>query len=71
MRFLGNTGNDRVIDELGHSPVPGTRWPRVPSSHIGGDGTVLPTFTQARQTLDCLKKFCIGRDLPDAARSSY
>jgi hypothetical protein len=34
--------------------------------HIGNDGTVLLSFTQAKQVLDRLKRLCIGRDLPDA-----
>ena len=34
--------------------------------HIGDDGTVLLSFTQAKQVLDRLKRLCIGRDLPDA-----
>lgn len=35
--------------------------------HVGDDGAVLLTFTQAKQILDCLKRLCVGRDLPDAA----
>ncbi len=34
--------------------------------HIGEDGTTLLPFTQAKQTLDRLRKLCIGRDYPDA-----
>lgn len=34
--------------------------------HIGDNGTVLLSFTQAKQVLDRLKRLCIGRDLPDA-----
>jgi len=34
--------------------------------HVGDDGAVLLPFTQAKQALDRLKRFCIGRDLPDA-----
>ena len=34
--------------------------------HVGEDGAVLLSFTQAKQTLDRLKKLAIGRDLPDA-----
>ncbi len=34
--------------------------------HVGDDGAVLLPFTQAKQVLDRLKRFCIGRDLPDA-----
>lgn len=34
--------------------------------HVGDDGAVLLSFTQAKQVLDRLKKLCIGRDLPEA-----
>jgi SNF2 family DNA or RNA helicase len=34
--------------------------------HVGDDGTLLLSFTQAKQVLDRLKKLAIGRDLPDA-----
>ena len=34
--------------------------------HVGEDGTVLLPYTQAKQTLDRLKRLCLGRDLPDA-----
>lgn len=34
--------------------------------HVGDDGTMLLSFTQAKQVLDRLKRLCIGRDLPDA-----
>lgn len=34
--------------------------------HVGNDGSVLLSFTQAKQALDRLKRLCIGRDLPDA-----
>jgi SNF2 family DNA or RNA helicase len=34
--------------------------------HIGDDGAVLLPYTQAKQTLDRLKRLCLGRDLPDA-----
>ncbi len=34
--------------------------------HVGDDGAVLLSFTQAKQVLDRLKRLCIGRDLPDA-----
>ena len=34
--------------------------------HVGDDGAVLLSFTQAKQTLDRIKKLAIGRDLPDA-----
>ena len=35
--------------------------------HIGDDGTVLLPFSQAKRTLDRLKRVCVGRDLLDAA----
>ena len=38
--------------------------------HVGDDGAVLLPFTQAKQTLDRLKRICIGRDLPDAEACS-
>lgn len=34
--------------------------------HVGDDGTVLLSYTQAKQILDRLKRLCLGRDLPDA-----
>jgi hypothetical protein len=34
--------------------------------HVGEDGAVILTFTQAKQALDRLKRLSIGRDLPDA-----
>ena len=34
--------------------------------HVGDDGTVLLPYTQAKQTLDRIKRLCLGRDLPDA-----
>ena len=34
--------------------------------HVGDDGSVLLSFTQAKQILDRLKKLCAGRDMPDA-----
>lgn len=34
--------------------------------HVGEDGAVLLPFTQAKQTMDRLKKLTLGRDLPDA-----
>ncbi len=34
--------------------------------HVGEDGAVLLPYTQARQTLDRLKRLSLGRDLPDA-----
>lgn len=33
--------------------------------HVGGDGTVLLPYTQAKQILDRLKRLCLGRELPD------
>lgn len=38
--------------------------------HVGEDGDVLLPYTQAKQTLDRLKKLSIGRDLPDAVACS-
>jgi hypothetical protein len=35
--------------------------------HVGEDGAILLSYTQAKQILDRLKKLCIGRDLPDAS----
>ena len=34
--------------------------------HVGEDGAVLLSFTQAKQILDRLKLLCLGRDMPDA-----
>jgi hypothetical protein len=34
--------------------------------HVGDDGTVLLTYTQAKPLLDRLKRVSMGRDLPDA-----
>ncbi len=34
--------------------------------HVGDDGTTLLPFTQAKQIFDRLRKFCVGRDYPDA-----
>ena len=34
--------------------------------HVGEDGAVQLSFTQAKQVLDRLKLLCLGRDLPDA-----
>ena len=34
--------------------------------HVGEDGAVLLSFTQAKQVLDRLKLLCPGRDMPDA-----
>ena len=33
--------------------------------HVGNDGTVVFPYTQAKQILDCTKRLCAGRDLPD------
>jgi len=33
--------------------------------HVGEDGTVLLPYSQTKKTLDCLKRLCVGRDLPD------
>jgi len=33
--------------------------------HVGDDGAVLLSYTQAKQALDRLKRLCLGRDLPD------
>lgn len=35
--------------------------------HAGDDGTVLLPYTQAKTTLDRLKRMALGRDLPDAS----
>lgn len=34
--------------------------------HVGEDGTVLLPYTQAKQSLDLLKRLCLGRDEVDA-----
>jgi hypothetical protein len=34
--------------------------------HVGEDGAVLLPYTQAKQTLDRLKRLALGRELPDA-----
>lgn len=34
--------------------------------HVGDEGSVLLSFTQAKQVLDRLKRICVGRDAPDA-----
>ena len=34
--------------------------------HVGEDGAVLLSFTQAKQVLDRLKLLCLGREMPDA-----
>jgi hypothetical protein len=33
--------------------------------HVGADGAVLLTYTQAREVLDRLKTLCSGQDIPD------
>ena len=38
--------------------------------HMGKDGAVLLSFTQAKQVLDRLKLLCLGRDIPDAGASA-
>lgn len=38
--------------------------------HVGEDGAVLLPYTQAKRTLDRLKRLSLGRDLPDAAASA-
>ena len=35
--------------------------------HVGDDGTVLLPYTQAKTSLDRLKRMALGRDLPDAS----
>ena len=39
--------------------------------HVGDNGAVLLPYTQAKQTLDRLKRLCLGRDLPDAGACDY
>ncbi|MCP5278906.1 MAG: DEAD/DEAH box helicase family protein [Thiobacillus sp.] len=39
--------------------------------HVGEDGAVQLTYTQAKQTLDTLKRLCMGKDLPDASACNY
>lgn len=34
--------------------------------HVGEDGSVLLPFTRAKAVLDCLKRLCVGKDMPDA-----
>jgi hypothetical protein len=38
--------------------------------HVGDDGGVLLSFTQAKQALDRLKKLCSGHEQPDADASA-
>ena len=33
--------------------------------HVGEDGSILLPYTQAKESLDRLKRLCLGRDLPD------
>jgi hypothetical protein len=57
----------RAIGEAAlKSPEPG--YPLNPHYvvHVGDDGEVKLPYTQAKQVLDCLKKLCLGRDLPEA-----
>ena len=35
--------------------------------HVGNDGAVLLPVAQAKQTIDRLKRVCLGRELPDAS----
>ena len=37
--------------------------------HVGEDGAVVHTFTQAKQILDHLKRLCSERAAPDAAEN--
>jgi hypothetical protein len=48
--------------------VAGDGYPLAPHYlvQVGEDDTVLLTHTQAKQTLDRLKRLCMGRDLPDS-----
>lgn len=48
--------------------VAGDGYPLAPHYlvHVGEDGTVLLSHTQAKQTLDRLKRLCAGRDLADS-----
>lgn len=45
-----------------------TGYPLAPHYlvHVGDDGAVLLSYTQAKQILDRIKRLCLGRDLPDA-----
>jgi hypothetical protein len=49
------------------SPEPG--YPLAPHYlvHVGDDGAVVLSYTQAKRILDRLKRICVGKDLPDAA----
>jgi hypothetical protein len=48
--------------------IPEAGYPLAPHYlvYVGDDGTVLLPFPQAKQTLDRVKRLCLGRDLPDA-----
>jgi hypothetical protein len=54
-------------DAATHAIEPG--YPLAPHYlvHVGDDGGVLLSFTQAKRVLDRLKKFCAGYDQPDEA----
>lgn len=54
------------------SRIPEGSYPLAPHYlvHVGDDGAVLLPYPQAKQILDCLKRLCLGRDLPDAAACS-
>ena len=54
----------------GVSPEPG--YPLAPHYlvHVGDDGAVVLSYTQAKRILDRLKRLCVGKDLPDAAASA-
>jgi len=49
------------------NPEPG--YPLAPHYlvHVGDDGAVVLSYTQAKHILDRLKRLCVGKDLPDAA----
>ena len=53
--------NARVAPEAGYPLAPHYLV------HVGDDGTVLLPYTRAKQTLDRLKRLCVGKELPDAA----
>src|SRR5690606_28569781 len=48
--------------------IPEGGYPLAPHYlvHVGDDGAVLLAYTQAKQSLDRLKRLCVGRGLPDA-----
>ena len=39
--------------------------------HVADDGTVLLSYTQAKQILDRLKRLCLGRDMLDASACAH